>query len=175
MKPKESILWTIVVILAAAAICSFYFVDKFKIANGQFHRDDTHTYSERICSGSDSSKVCTNYFFTEQQHDLNKKLDLVYKILIVLALIIFSLDKMINPAPEDKMREQARMDPINTAQTAWKGLMEENEKERKDPAHGWTSSGKRTFLYISLLVICFAILGAFIESSHILEKLLKIN
>ena len=172
MKPRN-IVWTTLTVLALAVYCSFFLVDKFKIANGQFHRDATHTYSERICTGSSGSgsRVCTNYFFTDEQHSLNIKLDQIYKVLILLAGIILFFYKIFNPEPKDKMQN----DPIGTIQTGWKGLMEENEKQRKDPNHGWTSSGKRTFLFLLFLLICFAILSAFIESSHIFEKLLKIN
>lgn len=157
--------------LALLALCSFFFVDKFKIANGQFHRDDIHTYSERICSGSDSSRVCTNYFFSEKQHQLNGKIDQIYLVLIILALVVLAIDKIKYPRPKEKMQE----DPIGTIQTGWKGLMEENEKQRKDPNHGWTSSGIKIFLGLFFLVICFTIIQAYLEKSDILQNLLKIN
>lgn len=175
MKPKESKWWTAVWILVVLALFSYFFVDDFKAANGQFYRDATHTYSEKVCSKEDTNRVCTNYFFTEEQHNLNKIIDKLYLVLIVLVLAISYIQKTINPSEEDKLREQAKMDPINTAQTAWKGLMEENEKQKVDPNHGWTSSGIRTFLFLLFLGICFAIAGTYIESSHILYKLFKIS
>jgi hypothetical protein len=175
MKTKESKWWTVAWILVALALCSYFFVDNFKAANGQFYRDATHTYSEKICSGEDTSRVCTNYFFTEKQHNLNKIIDKLYLVLIVLVLGISYIQKTINPSEEDKKREQARMDPINTTQTAWEELMEENEKQKKDPNHGWTTSGTRTFLCLLFLIICFTIIGTYIEKSDILQNLLKIN
>ena len=158
-------------ILVVLGLCSYFFVDDFKAANGQFYQDTTHTYSERVCNGEGSRKVCTNYFFTEEQYNLNKIINKLYFVFIILVLVVSSLADFFNPAPKDKMSE----DPVGTIKTEWAELMEENEKQKKDPAHGWTSSGIKIFLVILFLLICFSILGTYLERSHFLQNILKIK
>jgi hypothetical protein len=156
------------------AIFSFYFVDTFKIANGQFYRDTTHTYSEKICKGSseNGSRVCTNYFFTEEQYTLNKKLDNVYKILIVLALIVLSFDGLLNRKPKDTMQK----DPIGTMQSGWSELMKENEKQRKDPEHGFRMTKPiKLYFYLLLVFIFLGLINSYLQSSGVYNQLFKIN
>ncbi len=173
MKPKESIMWAVIIILGLIAVGFFLLVDEIKIANGQFHRDEAHTYSEKICTGSSGSgsRVCTNYFFTEEQYGLNKMLDQIYKVLIFLAIAISVIGKFLNPEPKDKIQE----DPIGAMKTGWEDLMKENKK--MDPAQGFrmTTSNKKTFLGMLLLLILFIIIGMYFENSNLLQKMLKIN
>ncbi len=177
MKPKQVNWWMVVAMLAIAAFASYISVDTFKIANGQFHRDATHTYSDRICTGSkgSGSKVCTNYYFTEKQYQLNGIIDKAYIVLIVLTLLVSFIVKTLVPTREDKKELAFRKDPISSINNGWNELMVENEKQKKDPSHGWTSSGIRTFFGITLLGIFLTALFNYFNNSDWFENILKIN